>query len=108
MRGHVFHLKGKVTQSAIAFLPGRRAVFAVIVEQFQAGTVRQGKVGDIKVAAVDGLELLESENATVEIQRFPDIGAVDGNVVDRTYLQGVVSNECKESCPSFCLDSSMV
>jgi hypothetical protein len=69
----------------------------VVIEQFQPPAVREGEINDVEVAAIHSLQLLESKYAPIEIERFIDFFAVDGNVVDMSDDQFVLSLDQRKS-----------
>ena len=69
-----------MAQTGITILPRRIAVLPAVVEQLQPRASGKGKVEDVKITAIYGLKLLEPEDAPVEIERFLDVGAIDGDV----------------------------
>ena len=71
-----------MSQSAVTFFPHRVSALPVVIKQLQPPALWEGKINDVEIVAFDRLKLLESKNASVEIERFMDIYTVDGNVVD--------------------------
>jgi hypothetical protein len=88
MSGNIHHQECQVAQTGIAFLVRYPGILAVIIEQLQAGTTRDGEVGNIKITAVDRLLLGETHHAAVEIKRFLPVDDIDGKVLNSLNIQG--------------------
>jgi hypothetical protein len=65
----------------------RGLIPAMIIEQFQARTIWQREVGDVEVAAIHRLLLLQAQNAAVKIERFFYIRDVDRDVINTVDFQ---------------------
>lgn len=84
-----------MAQSAV-FVPALDfPIRAPVIKQLQARVVRESEVGNLEIAAVDRLKLFESENTLIEIQRFLEVDAIDGDVVNASDIQFFDSKDDK-------------
>jgi len=85
--GNILHLEGDMSETHFALLTRCNLVFAVVIKQLQAGAAGQGKIGDVKLTTIHGLQLRQPQDARIEIDGFTEVGYVNGNMINLIDLQ---------------------